>query len=204
MDCSQKRFLSPEPRVRLEKAFNSPFRNFIATAKTCYSSKGIIQDEQVGEKVEELAKSLYQAGHHTTLQHACFQFSLSNVSRQFIWSFLHSHPFYNSEQVSQRYVAVQPENFAIPPLESNALELYLATVRRQMEVYEELTEILSPRVLEEYRRRFPHHKPEDIQVKRTVRKKSSGNRPVCASDSDFCLSLSYGQRDYALALLPAL
>ena len=53
---------------------------------------------------DALARDIYQAGHHTTFQHAHFQFALANVSRQFLWSFLHSHPFYNSEQVSQRYV----------------------------------------------------------------------------------------------------
>lgn len=100
-------FLSPEPVVKLEKRFTTAYQNFLATARTCYSSKGIIPDEAIDEKWDFLAQSLYQAGHHTTLQHAHFQFSLDRVSRHFIWSFLHSHPFYNSEQVSQRYVEVK-------------------------------------------------------------------------------------------------
>jgi hypothetical protein len=50
-----------------------------------------------------------------------FQFTLENVSRQFIWSFLHSHPFYNSEQVSQRYVTVGPDSVTVPPLKEPAL-----------------------------------------------------------------------------------
>ena len=37
------------------------------------------------------------------MQHATFVFVLDNVSRLAIWSFFHAHPFYNSEQVSQRY-----------------------------------------------------------------------------------------------------
>ncbi len=41
---------------------------------------------------------------------------MENVSRQFLWTFLHSHPFYNSEQVSQRYVEVSKGNYAVPPL----------------------------------------------------------------------------------------
>ena len=53
---------------------------------------------------DRIAQETYFAGHHTTLQHATFQFAIENVSRQALWSFLHSHPFYNSEQVSQRYV----------------------------------------------------------------------------------------------------
>ena len=37
-------------------------------------------------------------------QHATFEFALSGVSRQLVWSFLHGFPFYNTEQQSQRYV----------------------------------------------------------------------------------------------------
>jgi thymidylate synthase ThyX len=76
---------------------------------------------------DAIADSIYKAGHHTTLQHSSFQFTLENVSRQFIWSFLHSHPFYNSEQVSQRYVTVGPDSVTVPPLKEPALTLYRET-----------------------------------------------------------------------------
>src|SRR3990167_3377137 len=147
-------FLSPEPGGVLRKAFLTPFKNFVATAKTCYSSKGIVEDEDLPEGYDLLAQSIYQAGHYTTLQHAHFQFTLSNVSRQFVWSFLHSHPFYNSEQVSQRYVAVTPGNFAIPPLRGEALAIYEKTITLQMQAYSRLCERLFPIVKEEYLRRF--------------------------------------------------
>ena len=162
-------FLSPEPGVVLRKAFLTPFKNFVATAKTCYSSKGIVEDEDLPEGYDLLAQSIYQAGHHTTLQHAHFQFTLTNVSRQFIWSFLHSHPFYNSEQVSQRYVPVKPESFAVPPLSGEALDVYLAGVREQMEGYQKLNEMLLPLVDAEYGRLFPRHRRN---FNRDVKKKS--------------------------------
>ena len=44
-----------------------------------------------------------------------FEFGLENVSRQFVWSFLHAHPFYNSEQQSQRYVRLDRAQAYIPP-----------------------------------------------------------------------------------------
>ncbi|MDC4226511.1 MAG: FAD-dependent thymidylate synthase [Candidatus Manganitrophus sp.] len=163
------RFLSPEPVVVLEKAFVRPFKNFVATAKTCYSGKGVVRDEDLIEGYELLAQSIYQAGHHTTLQHAHFQFTLTNVSRQFIWSFLHSHPFYNSEQVSQRYVAVKPESFSIPPLSGEALDLYIAGVHEQMEAYKKLNEMLLPLVDAEYARLFPRQRRNfnrDVKKKR--------------------------------------
>lgn len=165
---SSRRFLSPEPTVVLTKAFAEPFRNAIATAKTCYSGKGIVTDEQVGAGYDVLARSIYQAGHHTTLQHAHFQFALSNVSRQFIWSFLHSHPFYNSEQVSQRYVALDPESVAVPPLEGEALALYRRTVARQMAAYADLSERLRPLADREWAARFPRarkHFARDVRKK---------------------------------------
>jgi thymidylate synthase ThyX len=127
-----KKFISPEPVVRLENAFTNPIRNLVATAQTCYSGEGIVTTDKITEGYERLAKSIYKAGHHTTLQHAHFQFTLNNVSRQFVWSFLHSHPFYNSEQVSQRYVAVTPGSFAIPPLRGEALAVYEKTITLQM------------------------------------------------------------------------
>ncbi len=121
-DQIQEKFVSPEPIVRLVKWFPDSYRNTIAVARTCYSSKGIVLDENVTDKGDKLAESIYRAGHHTTLQHAHYQFTLDRVSRHCIWSFLHSHPFYNSEQVSQRYVEVQPGNTAIPPLRGRRAE----------------------------------------------------------------------------------
>ena len=158
-----ERFISPEPVVRLEKYFSNPYKNLIAAARTCYSDKGIIDEEKLSgdavlalseAKNEKLVKSIYKAGHHTTLQHAHFQFTLNNVSRQFVWSFLHSHPFYNSEQVSQRYVAIRPGNFVIPPLKGEALAIYEKTITNQMQAYKILCESLFPIAKDEYLRRF--------------------------------------------------
>ena len=155
-DQIQEKFVSPEPIVRLVKWFPDSYRNTIAVARTCYSSKGIVLDENVTDKGDKLAESIYRAGHHTTLQHAHYQFTLDRVSRHCIWSFLHSHPFYNSEQVSQRYVEVQPGNTAIPPLRGAALELYQKTVTFQMEQYRALCVKLMPIAKACYTERYPH------------------------------------------------
>lgn len=119
---SSSSFLSAPPEVRLVRRFERGFDNAVATARTCYSAKGIITPEEVAgdglepdvaaqrrDRRDRLATDIYGAGHHTTFQHVHFQFAMSNVSRQLIWSFLHAHPFYNSEQVSQRYVTVRSE-----------------------------------------------------------------------------------------------
>ena len=151
-------FSSPPPRVRLVHAFERPFENVVATARTCYSAKGIITEDQASarpERRDALAKSIYAAGHHTTFQHAHFQFALENVSRQFLWSFLHSHPFYNSEQVSQRYVEVKGGNYAIPPMGPAERDLFEATALAQQNAYERLTQLLTPLAGERYFGLFP-------------------------------------------------
>jgi flavin-dependent thymidylate synthase len=151
-------FSSPPPKVRLVHAFERPYENVVATARTCYSAKGIITEDQASAKPERrdaIAKSIYDAGHHTTFQHAHFQFALENVSRQFLWTFLHSHPFYNSEQVSQRYVEVSKGNYAVPPMGAHEREIFEKTARRQQEAYARLTELLAPAAGERYFGLFP-------------------------------------------------
>jgi thymidylate synthase ThyX len=178
-------FLSPAPKITLVNAFHKPFDNAVATARTCYSSKGIITTEQVMgaglegqakedrlKKRDDLAKSIYKAGHHTTLQHAHFQFSMENVTRQFIWSFLHSHPFYNSEQVSQRYVTVDPSQVAVPPLAGEAEKLYRETVAFQTKAYQDFTEKMKPGVEREYFVRFKKIDPHGKKASGAVQKKS--------------------------------
>ena len=168
--------LTPEPIVRLENYFQEPYNLAVATARTCYSSK-VISSEDVGkddksrEQRDRIAESIYRAGHHTTIQHPTFQFVLEKVSRQFIWSFLHAHPFYNSEQVSQRYVEVKPDNFTIPPLEDRAREIYLGAVRDQMDVYHALIELVEPVVAKEYRRIFPSRNPEEKRWASSMKKR---------------------------------
>ena len=176
-----KKFISPAPIVKLEKTFSNPFRNAVATARTCYSGKGIIGDDEITEAHEKLAKSIYRAGHHTTLQHAHFQFAISNVSRQFVWSFLHSHPYYNSEQVSQRYVAVNPGNFTVPPLKVEALAIYEKTIALQMQAYQKLCEILFSDVKNEYLKRFPESRSKiDKEVMKKAQEVARYVIPVSA------------------------
>jgi flavin-dependent thymidylate synthase len=157
-------------------AFSQPLNNAVATARTCYSSRVIspdevAQDDESRARRDAIAASTYKAGHHTTLQHATFQFVLEGVSRQFIWSFLHSHPFYNSEQVSQRFVAVKPDRVAVPPLAEKSRALYVAAVADLMAAYEKLVALVAPTVKKEYARLFPLRDPEREPWSKAVRKR---------------------------------
>ena len=54
IELPRKSFLSALPKVTLINSFQQPFDNAVATARTCYSSKGIITAGQVsGEGLEE-------------------------------------------------------------------------------------------------------------------------------------------------------
>ncbi len=170
-------FVSDMPVVRLVNAFAEPYNNAVATARTCYAprvitSKDVMKDAAACEQRDAIAQSTYEAGHHTTLQHATFQFVIENISRQCVWSFLHAHPFYNSEQVSQRYVAVKSDKVVVPALSYAQQTLYEKTVAQQMQCYAQLVSLLTHPVQEEYFRIFPARKKHASQHAGAVKKKA--------------------------------
>jgi len=152
----------PEPEVVLVNWFENPYNNVVATARTCYSPKVVLpedvsRDAKSSSIRDRVFESIYKAGHHTTLQHPQFQFILKNISRHFVWSFLHSHPFYNSEQVSQRYVQVLPENFLVPPLENKERQIYISTISKMMDGYSRLQKLIYEDTKREYSNRISCH-----------------------------------------------
>ena len=136
------------PRVTLRNAFAHPFDSAIAAARTCYSPHLVVPEEVTEKQRVTIGAGTYFGGHHTVYQHAHFEFGLENVSRQFVWSFLHAHPFYNSEQQSQRYVRLDRAQAYIPAssAEFGADEraIYEKAVARAWEHYRELTRVLEP------------------------------------------------------------
>src|ERR1700693_5302223 len=102
------------PRVTLRNAFSHPFDSAIAAARTCYASRLIVPEEITDKQRLNIGAATFYSGHHTVFQHAHFEFGLENISRQFVWSFLHAHPFYNSEQQSQRYVRLDRAHAYVP------------------------------------------------------------------------------------------
>lgn len=77
------------PKVRLLAYTEKAYDIAIASARTCYAPE-LKTVDTVNDKLREfLGKAIYDAGHHTPFQHPTFVFSLENVSRHFVWSFLH-------------------------------------------------------------------------------------------------------------------
>ncbi len=178
--------MSTKAHVQLVNAFARPYENAVATARTCYSSRGIVSTDEVSghpdmapqaasrrdDMRDRIARSIFEAGHHTTLQHAHFQFALSGVSRQFLWTFLHAHPFYNSEQVSQRYVEVKPDAVVVPPLEGEALRLYEERVGAQMAEYQDLIQRLLPVCEDAYFQRFAARRRRAEKYRGEIKKRA--------------------------------
>ena len=134
------------PRITLRNAFSHPFDSAIAAARTCYSSRLINPDEITDKQRLNIGAATFYSGHHTVYQHAHFEFGLENVSRQFVWSFLHAHPFYNSEQQSQRYVRMDRAAAYVPPaslfFDEGSRAIYETAITRAWDYYRELSALL--------------------------------------------------------------
>ena len=86
------------PVVRLRNWFDRPYDDAISAARTCYSPRVVRPDEITERQRDNIGPLTFDGGHHTVYQHATFEFELSGISRQLVWSFLHGFPFYNTEQ----------------------------------------------------------------------------------------------------------
>jgi thymidylate synthase ThyX len=137
---------SAPPRVTLRNAFAHPFDSAIAAARTCYAPRLIGPEEITDKQRVNIGAATFYSGHHTVYQHAHFEFGLENVSRQFVWSFLHAHPFYNSEQQSQRYVRLDRAQAYVPPVDlyfsQQCREVYEQAIARAWNYYRELSALL--------------------------------------------------------------
>jgi thymidylate synthase ThyX len=164
------------PNITLRTAPTTPFDGAIAAARTCYSPR-VIGTTEITEKQRDTIGALtFDAGHHTVYQHANFEFGLENISRHFVWAFLHSYPFYNSEQSSQRYVKLKEPRAFVPPLHGEALDVYEGAILRAWDRYAELSALLKDdalAILKELRYVRPTTNPERLkQIERDAEKRA--------------------------------
>ncbi|MEJ2468593.1 MAG: FAD-dependent thymidylate synthase, partial [Campylobacterales bacterium] len=95
---------------------DTPSNVAVSAARTCYFPNGIVTPESSASwgRKDDLLQGIFKGGHHTTLMHTHVTMLISGMSRHLIWRLLHAHPYYNSEQVSQRYAKMKIENFVYP------------------------------------------------------------------------------------------
>ncbi len=144
----------------------TPFDGAIAAARTCYSPRVIGTGEVTDKQRDTIGALTFDAGHHTVYQHANFEFGLENVSRHFVWTFLHSYPFYNSEQSSQRYVKLKEPRAFVPPICGEARDIYEAAIVRAWDRYAELSALLKDdalAILKDLRYVRPTTNPERLK-----------------------------------------
>jgi thymidylate synthase ThyX len=130
------------PKVTLRSSPAVPYDGAIAAARTCYSPRVIERSEITDKQRDSIGPLTFDGGHHTVFQHAHFEFGLENISRQLVWSLLHSYPFYNSEQSSQRYVKLNEPRAFVPPITGEALDVYEQAVLRAWDAYATLSALL--------------------------------------------------------------
>lgn len=168
------------PRVTLRNASPHPFDSAIAAARTCYSPRLIGPEEITDKQRLNIGAGTFFSGHHTVYQHAHFEFGLEHVSRQFVWSFLHAHPFYNSEQQSQRYVRMDRVQAYVPAVDlyfnAESLAIYERAIARAWSYYRELSSLLLPdarEILQDIWHLGPMSHPKRIQkIERSAEKRA--------------------------------
>src|SRR5467141_685219 len=168
------------PRVTLRNAWAHPYDSAIAAARTCYAPRLIGPEEITDKQRLNIGAATFFSGHHTVYQHAHFEFGLENISRQFVWSFLHAHPFYNSEQQSQRYVRLDRAQAYVPPVslffDEASRNIYENALARAWARYRELSALLTSdarNILSDIWHIGPMSHPKRIQkIERSAEKRS--------------------------------
>jgi thymidylate synthase ThyX len=139
-----------------------------------YTEESYDNDPKRDSLLEKIRVSTAKAGHNTTRMHKHLNFTFSGISRHVTWSFLHSHPFYNSEQVSQRYVRVKKGSYRVPPgLDERQDAIFQEVANRAMVDYTALRKLLRPVVEEAYFSVFPHREGWKNNSKKSKGLKSS-------------------------------
>jgi len=146
-------------------AVETPSNTAVSAARTCYFPNGIVTPEKSEgwERKDDLLNGIFKGGHHTTLMHTHVTMLISGMSRHLIWRMLHGHPYYNSEQVSQRYAKMKIENFVYP--ENGDRAEWEAYYNRRFDDYEKLREILEPdvyAVVPKFRRKDSMKKAQEM------------------------------------------
>ncbi len=144
---------------------SSPSDVAVSAARTCYFPGGIVRPEKSREweRKDDLLQGIFKGGHHTTLMHTHITMLVSGMSRHLIWRLLHAHPYYNSEQVSQRYAKMRIENFVYP--ETADRGEWEAYYRARFDDYEKLIDVLLPdveAVVPKFRRKDSRKKAQEM------------------------------------------
>ena len=191
-----QRFENP-PKVYLELQSQPPegekvgARDIaIATAFQCYSpgTAKIKPRARDDVKSQSVADSTLEAGHHTTRMHAYFTWKLEGASRAVTCEIFHSHPFYNSEQQSQRYVEAKEGNYLVPAgLTPEQREIYVEAANYANRAYFEFLDILQPEVERRIKAMYPE---KGWNVPKTAERLNSKITKCCQEVARYALPIA--------------
>lgn len=153
-----------------------------------YAAKGCYKDEKpaMGELLD-IRKTLFETGHHTTLQHNYFTFFIENIAVSDVTLGLHlANPFYNSSQRSGRFskMFARPDfeffgnyiHFYWPHLSNyqfasamriirEGIEIYRANINDAIKIAEKFIKEERPRATEDYiKKNAPKFAQEQMRV----------------------------------------
>ena len=133
-------------KVKLIEHTPNPEKVVASAAKLCYSQVGVdeILENLDEEKTQKFLDMLMTYGHHSPIEHVSFTFAIEGVSRSLTHQLVR-HRVASYSQQSQRYVKLQQFEYIIPPdIEKNedARELFMKSMKRVQEEYNQLVEIL--------------------------------------------------------------
>lgn len=119
----------------------------VTTAAQCYTPGVALMHPRRDRRSNVMANSTLDAGHLTTRQHVNYTWRFEGVSRSATHDIFHSHPFYNSEQQSQRFVPVVEGSYLIPAgLNREQTDLYIDAAAYANRAYIEMNEWLEPEI----------------------------------------------------------
>lgn len=107
-------------------------------------------------RINGIAQTTRESGHHSTREHDTFVFALEGVSRLAIFHLFHTHPHHVSDQKSQRYVKMSVDGRLIPMFPSERQQrIYQEASNNLYHGYAQLLEILKPDTHRLILERFP-------------------------------------------------
>lgn len=130
-----KELCAMSAKVAIKSISENMLKTAEDAARMCYNSKSKNKKCDINFLIDRL-----KTGHLTIFQHGNITFKLSNISRYIVSEFFHHHRFYNTSQLSQRYVKVNESQFYIPCwLNEEQKLLYKNIANKMYHLYEEMT-----------------------------------------------------------------
>jgi len=129
-------------KVILLSHTKDPEKTVVAAIRQCYShlSGKDLWNKVTDSQKSRLIRQVISSGHHSTIEHASFTFSIEGVSRALTHQLVR-HRIASFSQKSQRYVKEDNFDFVIPEsIKKNKknLEKYLSSIEKISEIYSTL------------------------------------------------------------------